>query len=120
MRFLPRKNDSTGEHLYAWFYKRLSRRSHLSWSGLVQQAGPLPELRGELHKIHGAERDEGILKKKCDLMFTFGAPAKQRLSYLWTIIGEYWPEAREVYELRYRALVAGNSWRRVPGGSKAD
>ena len=48
----------------------------------------------------GVARGVSLIKVQIGLQFRF-AP---KLKYVWAITCEYFPEARELYELRYAAL----------------
>jgi len=103
------------EHLDDWFYKEYSQSAHLSFPGLSRRGGPLLIDDTKYQK-------EVFLKSKSDAIFSATTLVlailseiegmcqfdySTRLQYPWTVIGEYWPETKELYEMRYQSLLAG-------------
>lgn len=106
-------------YLNDWFYRELSSQAHLSFEGLLKSAAPL--LRDTLLRVHQESLEEGYLPRikhiqvgktfmlvlallsEIQVYFTFGL--RDKLSYLWTILGSYSPETKEVYDKRYQRLL---------------
>jgi hypothetical protein len=101
------------EHLNLWLYKLLSSASHSTPPGL--RVAGVPLLRDE-----GPEQDEELARLKSDAVFTavtlvlaFLSEVRAHLRlnvgdlpFLWTTVLQYWPPAKELYELRYRQALA--------------
>jgi hypothetical protein len=111
------KNDETHSFLVYindWFYRGLSAGAHGSAAGIVS-------LHGQLLLPRQDERlEQRMLKLKSNAVFTaitlftafcaeinsvceFGQ--EPRLAYLWGILKEYWGEAADLYEKRYRKML---------------
>ena len=101
-------------YLNDWFYKDLSRSSHLSGSGLIVRSFTLFEYPENPH------RDDSLARVKGSSVFTvvtlflailseiegklrFGLTP--RMEYLWGLLKAYSEEARDLYEKRYSALL---------------
>lgn len=102
------------EHLDDWFYKEYSQSAHLSFPGLSRRGGPF------LLK-EKAEREENLKKNKSDAIFssvtlTLAIASEvesicrfdfaEKLKYLWTLVGGFWPEANKLYSMRYCKLLS--------------
>jgi len=102
-----------------WCYRELSSQAHLSFEGVLKVGALL--LRDTLL---GAQRDHleetqlprfksSQLGRTLTLVLTllseidayFGFGSRQKLRYLWTILGSYCLESKEIYEKRYQALL---------------
>jgi hypothetical protein len=104
-RFLQFLND--------WLYKELSSDAHMSAAGIMRHHGQLLREKGE-------EREKILSKLKSDSILTvitlmvaicseindichYGR--EEKLSYLWRILVEYWGEAKDFFERRYREML---------------
>jgi len=101
-------------YLNDWFYKDLSRASHLSGPGLITRSFLL------FRKGAGPERDAELLRFKGQVVFTvvtlFVALLSEiegevhfslapRMEYLWGLLRQYSEAARELYDKRYGGLL---------------
>jgi hypothetical protein len=102
-----------------WCYRELSSQAHLSFDGLLRVGAPL--LRDTLLRDHEDDLEQSKLPlfksaqvgrtltlvlavlSEIEAYFDFGS--RQRIRYLWTILGSYCLESKEVYERRYQALL---------------
>jgi hypothetical protein len=101
-------------YLNDWFYKSLSAQSHLSWPGLAYRAAALLPNQDE------EERRWKLEKQRSDVFSTtailtlaviseiegelrYGTHA--RLNYLWAVIGGFFGDAKELYEMRYKSML---------------
>ena len=104
-RFLRFLND--------WLYKELSSDAHMSAAGIMRR-------HGQLLREEDEERKKILSKLKSDSMLTvitlmvaicseindichYGR--EEKLSYLWRILVEYWGEAKDFFERRYREML---------------
>jgi len=103
-------------YLNDWFYRELSSQAHLSFEGLLKSAAPLFRetfLRAQQERLEEVQlpRFKQIqvgrtlmlvlaLLSEIEVCLNFGLRAK--LSYLWTVLGSYSPETKEVYDKRYQ------------------
>ena len=103
-------------YLNDWFYGHLSSASHSSFDGLLEKSAQLLRMEAK-----DETQTEFAKKYKSDCVFTqitlvlclvseiivgAGFDNKADAAYLWGIVNSYWKEAEELYELRYRALLA--------------
>ncbi len=115
-------SKSTGDflrYLNDWFYRKLSSDSHLSWPGLAKRGSQLAPLLDQSYLQH----KEHLEKFKSDCIFTtitlilallsevevqcrFGL--HQKIRYIWGIVFQYWEEAKELYDMRYDAMLASD------------
>lgn len=94
------------EFMEDWFYRALSSDSHLSMPGLARRAIPILEGHASLDDY----RSECVfvaatlsLALLSEVQMTMRWPdLTPRFEYLWTILAEHWPDARNVYERRYK------------------
>jgi len=101
------------QYLNDWIYRELSADSHVSAAGIMRHHGQLLREKGE-------EKQKILFKLKSDSVFTaitlivaicteiddmchYGR--EEKLSYLWRIIVEYWGEAKDLFERRYREML---------------
>jgi hypothetical protein len=101
-------------YLNDWFYRDLSGQSHLSQLGLVKRAGflidgfSLDDFKEEsVTKFKQDQVATAITLVTCfaseiELFFHFGQATK--IKYLWTILQEYFPIAKEICDKRYSNL----------------
>lgn len=112
-RELSDENRTLLQFLNDWLYRGLSADAHMSSAGIIRRHGFL--------LLTDAEGRERILAKlKSDGVFTattlvlaicteinnlcrYGR--EEKLSYLWRIITEYWGEAKDLFDRRYRKLL---------------
>jgi hypothetical protein len=102
-------------YLNAWFYKELSQDDHLSWPGLARRGAAL------LESAVSGDRRETLVKYRSDMVFkvvtlTLAVLSEieghlhygeaQRLIYQWVLLSDYYLDAKEVYERRYKTLLA--------------
>lgn len=107
------KNREFLKFLNDWIYKELSADAHMSAAGIMRHYGPLL-----LSKNQG--RKEFLVKLKSNSIFTAttlmvaictevndmcGYSREAKLSYIWGIIVEYWEEAKDIFERRYRVML---------------
>ena len=101
------------QYLQDMFYKHFSKAIHLSRYGLYVMVAPI--LAKEF------ENREDIIKKtrsdcafhnitlvlallsEIEKIYNFGQ--KEKLKYLWHLIGEYYGETKEVFDKRYKKLL---------------
>jgi hypothetical protein len=101
-----------GLHLRDWFYKDLSSASHLSFVGFFRGAGQLSRPRSEWeHLLPKVKSDQVfravtlLLALLSELEIALSLEERSRLTYLWSIVSNYWGEAKEVYDMRYAAAL---------------
>jgi hypothetical protein len=107
------KNKEFLRFLNDWVYKELSADAHMSAAGIMRHYGPLL-----LSKNQG--RNKFLFKLKSDSVFTAttlmvaictevndicGYSRETKLSFIWGIIVEYWEEAKDFFERRYKAML---------------
>jgi hypothetical protein len=106
-------------YLDAWFYKLLSRLSHMSFEGLLELGGGFStfedkELAPEALKY---SRSITIFIALTLLLAAFSeieatlrleSFGQESLSYLWVVVGESFPEAKNLYDMRYRRLISSS------------
>lgn len=98
------------QYLHDWFYRMLSSESHLALPGLMRRAVHL------LHSEDREERDLNLDKYRSDGSVTtiilllalltechlgLGYDLGERCKYLWTMLSDSFPPAKEIYTLRY-------------------
>jgi hypothetical protein len=96
-------------YLNDWFYRELSSDSHLSLPGLSRRAVPLlgsavpmDDYRSDC-VFTAATLSTALLS---ETQITMRWPdVGPRLEYVWTMLGEHWPAAKEVHERRYKGRV---------------
>jgi len=110
---LSEKSQKFLQFLNDWLYKELSSDAHMSAAGIMRRHGQLLREKGE-------EREEILFKLKSDSTLTvitllvaicseindichYGR--EEKLSYLWRILVEYWGEAKDLFERRYREML---------------
>jgi hypothetical protein len=110
---LSEKSRRFLQFLDDWLYKGLSSDAHVSAAGIMRSHGQLLRERGEA-------RTNILSKLKSNSTFTvitlmvaicteindichYGR--EEKLSYLWRILVEYWGEAKDFYERRYREVL---------------
>jgi len=117
--YIKEENNNFVRYLDDWFYRIMSQFSHLnSWTALADRGNLIlrdPTDEADL---------EVMLKLKSDFLVTtlvlflatvtecnliLGTAYKSDLQYLWTVISEYFLFAEELYERRYREMLAGNN-----------
>jgi hypothetical protein len=103
-----------------WCYRELSSQAHLSFDGVLR-VGALLLRDTLLHDQKDHLEETGLprfkssqigrtltlvlaLLSEIEAYFSFGS--RQKLRYLWTILGSYCLESKEVYEKRYQALLS--------------
>lgn len=101
------------QFLNDWMYRALSADTHMSAAGMIRRHGFLL-----LSKEQG--REKFLTKLKSDGVFTAvtlmvaiccevnkicSFRKEERLAYLWRILVEYWGEAKDLFERRYRGMV---------------
>ena len=97
-----------------WVYRGLSASTHVSAAGIMRRYRYLLLKRDE-------GRDEFLTKFKSDGFFTATTlmvaictevnsicdfDRHDKLAYLWGVLVDYWPEAKDLFERRYSELVA--------------
>jgi len=101
------------QYLDDWFYIQFSQAAHLSFPGLAKM--------GECLLPDAPDEKEAYLKKlrsdsafqAITLILAFFSEIenilrfnlKEKLKYLWTLVGEYWPEAKGLYNKRYKGIL---------------
>ena len=101
------------QYLQDWYYKQFSQASHLTYPGLaVMGSHFLPSV--------SATKENNLKKLRSDcafhsitLILAFFSEVenilkfshKEELKYLWTVVGEYWEYAKELYDRRYQSLL---------------
>jgi len=102
-------------HLHDWSYGRLSSSSHLTAQGLETHDALLVAkdvLPDGDDRIEQFVLDQMFLTLTLFLAFVsefeseLGLGLATRLQYLWLVIGEYAWWTKDLYKLRYRALLA--------------
>lgn len=100
------------QYLLDWYYRRMSQDAHLTWPGLSRQAAAfLPVMSDETRaELLAQQRSEIIanlaalelaLVSELEIECRFGMASKAQ--YLWTVLGDYSPDTKELYEGFYRA-----------------
>ena len=99
------------EYLEDWFYRELSQDAHLSFNGLARHASSLLRQmeRGNGTEKITAQHKSNILSipiilvlslvSEIEIYFLFGLGV--RLTYVWGIIKSMFPNAQEIYDMRY-------------------
>ena len=110
---LSEKSRKFLQFLNDWLYKELSSDAHMSAFGIIRRHAQLLREKGE-------ERKKILSKLKSDSTFTTVTllvaicseindichfDRGKKLSYLWRILIEYWGEAKELFERRYREML---------------
>ena len=100
-------------HLNTWYYKNLSQESHVSLYGLIVRSGPLIHDLGD-DRADLMERQASnslmttvqlVLSLVSEVSAEFSLGLSERLAYVWTTQTEHSIAAKELYEMRYRALL---------------
>jgi hypothetical protein len=100
------------QYLNDWFYRILSSDSHLALPGLMRRS---------VHLLYTDDREERDMnldsyRSNCfvatvivfvallsELQIGLGYDLAERCRYLWTILGDSFPPAKEIYHLRYES-----------------
>jgi len=110
---LSEKSQRFLQFLNDWLYKELSSDAHVSAAGIMRRHGQLLREKDE-------ERKNILSKLKSDSTLTvitllvaicseindichYGR--EEKLSYLWRILVEYWGEANDLFERRYKEML---------------
>jgi hypothetical protein len=104
------------EYMRDWFYREFSQDDHLSLPGLMRRGAPflLSSDDARAEALWKKRRSDWVadalvlyfaLLSELTLLCDFDFRAK--CAYLWGILTRYSPKAAEVYELRYKRLLAG-------------
>ena len=114
-RILPKETKTFFLHLQEWFYRSYSQEDHLSWPGLASRGVIfLRDLKSESDREYFEKQKSDQLYRallvllmtlsEVNARFSFGFGSQ--LQYIWTILLNYFDETRELYDLRYRALLS--------------
>ena len=114
-RTLPKGTKDFFLHLQEWFYRSYSQEDHLSWPGLARRGVIfLRDLKSEPDQEYVKKQKSDQLYRallillmtlsEVNAQFSFGFHTQ--LQYIWTILLNYFDETRELYDLRYRALLS--------------
>jgi hypothetical protein len=116
------KSEKTKNHLIYlnnWFYKNLSSASHLALPGLMERSAML--MRYLNREEDEAHIEESLQQSRSNAIGTttalfvallsevqagIGWDLQQRCHYLWGILSQMSDQIKELYELRYRALLS--------------
>lgn len=102
------------QYLHDWFYKPLSQSVHLTWTGLSKAEVylSLKESDDSMDEYISRVRSSSlfqsitlILALLSEINGTLNLDKSKDLKYLWTLIGEYFEEAKDLYALRYSTLL---------------
>lgn len=108
------KNLRFLREFYKWKYGRKSAWSHMQYSGILMGAGR-DCISAENYEKFGSDAVAeasiylAMLLSEVESHFHFGT--EQDLRETWTILSEYFPEAKEYYEDRYSVLLSTNDVR---------
>lgn len=100
-------------YLETWYYKVLSQHAHLSFNGLLALQGGFFTLENGSNIAEHVKTQRSIVAfigltlllstmSEIELKLQFGGNGKNQLRYLWTMIGESFPDAKEIYGIRYQ------------------
>ncbi len=93
------------EEIYQWRYKQLSEWSHGQWGGVaVSVFASKPELHWDPGKFESDAVYTGLLfllvfLSEIEVFKKQGVG--QKLKYIWMVLGSYFDEAKDYYDLRY-------------------
>jgi len=101
------------QYLIDWYYRIRSSAAHASGRGMLNHAVPLiGDESKERADLLEQTRSENMfasvtlmLAVVSELESELNLGLAERALYLWTLVGEYCPDAKEVYERRYQALL---------------
>lgn len=113
------KSKSFLRWLYKWFYQDTSEQAHLSNSGIFVVApflladvvgGEDQEITEtyaikQYHYLHVSRTCIVTLAIATEISTFFNLDNNSQLAYLWTMFSEHVPEAKDMYEQRYRGLL---------------
>lgn len=111
---LSSQNRKFLQFLNDWLYKELSADAHMSAAGIMRRHGFLLLSKDEgKQKILSKLKSDGILTATTllvaictELNNICGYGRDEKLSYLWKILLEYWGGAKDLFERRYREMLA--------------
>ncbi|HKV47204.1 MAG TPA: hypothetical protein VJN69_03880 [Candidatus Acidoferrales bacterium] len=111
------KHKNIMEYLNSWFYGEVSSQAHVNSAGLTSVAGFLiTDFAPEEHKglveryltqytfRHFTRSLIVVLAVLHEISESFKLDYDETLARVWTLLGGYCDEAKEVYELRYKNL----------------
>lgn len=106
---LPKENIEFLEEVYQWRYRELSSWSHLQWEGVALDIfASLPEVHWHPGKFESDAVYTGLLFLLMLLSEIEGFKKygfNKELKYIWTVLGNYYDEAKDYYDLRYSKLL---------------
>lgn len=97
------------EEIITWRYAELSEWSHIGWGGLaINIFATMPQLHWQPGKLESDAVYTGLLLSlmiisEIELHCNYGET--QNLRYIWTILNNYFEEAKDYYNLRYNNLL---------------
>lgn len=97
------------KELYDWYYGWESALSHFQWGGMSASVfSSLPE-----HHWHAGKFESDAVYKSIlylliiisEIEAVWDIGVKQDIKYIWTLVGNYWEEAKEFYDKRFSDLL---------------
>ena len=115
---LSGEDGAFASYLDRWYYKTLSKHAHLSFDGLLALQGGFGAFAPGRGIENEVQTQRSLVAFICltlmlcafselELRFQFGGNGRVKLQYLWTIIGESHPDAKEIYRMRYQGGFGG-------------